>query len=191
MFCQSCGTQNLDTAKFCERCGSVIGRVKENEVIEDNQILYSVTPKFNFIYHLGGTIIIILFTLAMIIFPLVAIDDDTTNLSGIFVILILVALVILGISAFFIKKQIDNRIYNFYKTKIIYKDSFLNLSEKEVKHKYIREITLSQTVFQRIFNLGTVILYTNAESGLGNGIALADLENVQEKYRAIKEIINV
>ena len=67
----------------------------------------------------------------------------------------------------------------------------LNLSEKEVKYKYIREVTMRQSFFQRFFNIGNIILFTNAETGYGNGINIVSVENVQDVYRNIKSIIDV
>lgn len=97
----------------------------------------------------------------------------------------------MGIQVAINKKQYKNYTYDFYKTKVIYKDSFLNVSEKEVKYKYIREITMRQTFIQRYFNLGNIVLFTNAETGFGNGIFIKNIENVQEIYKQIKEITNV
>ena len=50
---------------------------------------------------------------------------------------------------------------------------------------------MRQTFIQRYFDLGSVILYTNAETGLGNGIFIKNISNVQEIYKQIKEITNV
>lgn len=98
--------------------------------------------------------------------------------------------VIFGISYLFTKKQYDNYSYDFYKTKVIYRDSFLNVSEKEVKYKYIREVTMRQTIIQRIFNIGNIVLFTNAETGVGNGICIVNVQNVQEVYKKIKDVID-
>ena len=73
----------------------------------------------------------------------------------------------------------------------IYKDSFINLAEKEVKYKNIREITMRQTFFQRLFNLGTIILFTNAETGFGNGIFINNVENVKDVYNQIKTVVDI
>ncbi len=105
-------------------------------------------------------------------------------------IFIVVAL-LFGISYIFTKKQYDNYSYDFYKTKVIYRDSFLNVSEKEVKYKYIREVTMRQTIIQRIFNIGNIVLFTNAETGVGNGICIVNVQNVQEIYKKIKSTIDV
>jgi len=80
--------------------------------------------------------------------------------------------------------------YDFYKTKVIFQDSFLNKSEKEVKYKYIREVGMRQSFFQRFFGLGNIILYTNAETGYANGIMINNVENAEQVYKNIKELIN-
>lgn len=50
---------------------------------------------------------------------------------------------------------------------------------------------MRQTIFQRMFNIGTIILFTNAETGVGNGISIVNVENVQEVYKNIKQTIDV
>lgn len=109
----------------------------------------------------------------------------------VFLVGFVILAIILGIKTALNKKQYDNFCYDFYKTKVIYKDSFLNLSEKEVKYKYIREVTMRQTFIQRYFNIGNIILFTSAETGYGNGIYIMNVENVQDVYRDIKSIIDV
>ena len=109
----------------------------------------------------------------------------------VFLVCFVIFALILGIKTALNKKQYDSFTYDFYKTKVVYRDSFLNLSEKEVKYKYIREVTMRQTFIQRFFNIGNIVLFTNAETGIGNGIFIMNVENVQSIYRNIKEIINV
>ena len=50
---------------------------------------------------------------------------------------------------------------------------------------------MRQSFFQRFFNIGNIILFTNAETGYGNGINIVSVENVQDVYRNIKSIIDV
>ena len=49
---------------------------------------------------------------------------------------------------------------------------------------------MNQTFFQKFFNLGNIILHTNAEM-FGNGIFIRDVENVDEVYSKIRKIIEV
>ena len=194
MFCEKCGTKLPEMAQFCTNCGtSIKGEIKKSvtEKISDTEIQLRVKPTFKFAYSILPSaiifgIIILLFSV-MIGFAALSFSTGLT----VFVVGNLILLSILGITTFFNKKQYDSYCYDFYKTKVIYKDSFLNLSEKEVKYKYIREVTMRQTFIQRFFNIGTIILFTNAETGYSNGINIISVENVQAVYRKIKSVIDV
>lgn len=192
MFCGRCGTQLPDTAQFCTNCGtSTRGETKRptTEKILDTEIQLRVKPSFKFGYMILPflimcVIIALLFSLAMSI-----VSAALGVLS--FIVLSLIFAFILGITTIINKKQYNSFCYDFYKTKVIYRDSFFNLSEKEVKYKYIREVTMRQTFIQRYFNIGNIILFTNAETGYGNGIYITNVENVQDVYRDIKSVIDV
>lgn len=195
MFCEKCGTQLPDTAAFCTNCGaSTKGEIKREEnkaeKIPDTEIQLKVKPTFKFLYMAFPSIftyLIIALVLGIMFIPL-------SGGGGTFIIEIVVFLifaVILSISLAFKRKQINSFTYDFYKTKVIYRDSFINLSEKEVKYKYIREVTMRQTFIQRFFNIGSIILFTNAETGLGNGIYINYVENVQSVYKNIKSVIDI
>ena len=134
--------------------------------------------------------------LLLVIFfaPVIAITLLTSNsysifgpLLGFFVFIIAICIVWIA----FRKAQYDNYSYDFYKTKVTYKDGFLNKSEKEVKYKHIREISKRESIFQRLFGLGSIILYTNAETGYGNGIYILNVTDVDNIYKQIKEIIDI
>jgi uncharacterized membrane protein YdbT with pleckstrin-like domain len=91
--------------------------------------------------------------------------------------------------------------YNFYNTKLEYIDGFLNKEEKELKYKYIREVTMSQNIIERLFGIGKIKVFTNASSGMNNGaygnsmrnrngIQIHCVENVAEQYKKVKELID-
>lgn len=190
MFCEKCGTQLPDTADFCTNCGTSIAKTRSlKERIPDTEIQLRVKPSFKFGYMILPFLIIygIFIIIIGLIFSIMSIGIGIVVALICFVILAL----ILGIKTVINIKQYDSFCYDFYKTKVIYKDSFLNLSEKEVKYRYIREVTMRQTFIQRYFNLGNIVLFTNAETGYGNGIYIMNVENVQDVYREIKSIIEV
>ena len=191
MFCQKCGTKLPDDAAFCTNCGaSMSGEVKKTEEkVADKEVQLQVKPTYKTGYMILpyiATIVIFIICMGLPMFAISVGAGMTISLG-----IIVVMLVIFGISYLFTKKQYKCYQYDFYKTKVTYKDSFLNVSEKEVKYKFIREVTMRQTIFQRMFNIGTIILFTNAESGLGNGISIVNVENVQEIYKKIKSTIDV
>ena len=194
MFCEKCGTKLLDTAEFCTNCGTHISGSKETikeeaKKIVDKEIQLQVKPTYKFGYMALPSLLVYIFLIAITLFIFISVDF----LVGMVITFITIIIFggIWGIQVAINRKQYKNYTYDFYKTKVIYKDSFLNVSEKEVKYKYIREIAMRQTFIQRYFDLGSVILYTNAETGLGNGIFIKNISNVQEIYKQIKEITNV
>ena len=191
MFCEKCGTKLPDDAVFCANCGNKIGggENKPKEKIDDKEVILNVKPT----YKVGYMILPYLFTFLLILIcmglPMFLGDPEVGLIVSVGILIVMA--IIYGISYLFNKKQYDNYTYDFYKTKVNYKDSFLNVSEKEVKYKYIREVTMRQTFIQRFFNIGTIILFTNAETGIGNGICIVNVENVQEVYKKIKDVIDV
>ena len=192
MFCERCGTQLPDTAEFCTNCGTSIargGRRPTAEKIPDTEIQLRVQPSFKFAYMVLPSAIV--FGIFILFFSLMMGMISAGVGFGVFLVSTLIMVIILGIKTALNKKQYDSFCYDFYKTKVIYRDSFLNLSEKEVKYKYIREVTMRQTFIQRYFNIGNIILFTNAETGYGNGIYIMNVEDVQDVYRDIKSVIDV
>lgn len=193
MFCEKCGTKLLDSAEFCTNCGtSILGGVQQRGTTErvlDTDIQLRVKPSFKYGYMVLPSVIIWLVAILISSFTFGVLNFAVGVIT--FCVLCFVMLVIVAIKTAINKKQYDNYCYDFYRTKVIYKDSFLNLSEKEVKYKYIREVTMRQTFFQRFFNIGNIILFTNAETGFGNGINIVNIEDVQDVYREIKNIIEV
>ena len=182
MFCEKCGAKLEDDALFCTKCGAKVGASESSkqEKIEDNEIRLKVKPKFKFWYMMFPTVCLFLIFVLMIVLPISAADSEVA--LGMFLVFFAIFAVITGIVVFFKSKQYTHLTYDFYATKVIFEDSFLNLAQKEVKYKYIREVTMRQSFVQRWFNIGNVILYTNAETGIGNGI---------DVYKQIKEIVNV
>ena len=160
-----------------------------NLKIDDKEVILNVKPTYKIGYMILPYLSTFLFILIFMGIPMF-LGDAGVGLVVSAGILIVMA-IIYGISYLFNKKQYDNYTYDFYKTKVNYKDSFLNVSEKEVKYKYIREVTMRQTFIQRFFNIGNIILFTNAETGLGNGICIVNVENVQEVYKKVKDVIDV
>lgn len=190
MFCEKCGNKLSNTANFCPKCGTnTIKKIKEENNVDDTKIQLKVKPTFKLGYIILPSLIIILI-ISLIAFSASNIESFEVKLI-IFLIIFVIMMIALIIKAFFTKKQYENSIFLFYKTKVIYKDSFLNLSEKEIKYKYIREIAMRQSFFQKYFNIGNIILFTNAETDSNNGICITDVQNVQAVYKKIKSIIDL
>ena len=191
MFCEKCGAKLEDDALFCTKCGAKVGAGVTNnqEKVEDNEVKLKVKPKFKFWYMMFPTVCLFLMFALMVVLP-IGISEPEVGV-GLCFMFFFIFFVITGIIVFFKSKQYKHLTYDFYATKVIFEDSFLNLAKKEVKYKYIREVTMRQSFVQRWFNIGNIILYTNAETGIGNGIQIINVENVHDVYKQIKEIVNV
>lgn len=204
MFCKNCGAEMNDTARFCPKCGN--DRIGEQqirrEIVEDNRVRFQVKPEFNLPYKILSATwraIVYMFFICFLF----------TNLYKLWFIYPISLLITIGIMIIYViiklvfeKMQYDDLEYNFYATKVEYKDGFLNKEEKELKYKYVREVTMHQNVLERLCDIGTIRIFTNASSGgYGtsgnhnnmkgrNGIYIHCVEDVQEQYRTIKQIID-
>jgi len=203
MFCKNCGTEMSDTARFCPKCGNdrVGEQAQRREVVEDNRIRFQLKPEFEVLYQLLSNIghaLVLMFFICFLF----------TNLYKLWFIYPSTLLITIGIMVVYVvgkmifgKMQYDDLEYNFYATKVEYKDGFINKEEKELKYKYIREVTMSQNLLERFCGIGTIRIFTNASSGGysgrnhssmkgRNGLYIHCVDNVQEQYRIIKEIID-
>lgn len=204
MFCRKCGTQMNEDAKFCPKCGTnVSGEVKTEtiKVKEDKNVRLKLKPEFNFAYKILTAIgygllicIILVLEVASEMDVFIITTEFFTFLIGFFLIYIVVTLIV-G------KLQYDKLEYNFYGTKVEYIDGFFNKEQKVLKYQYIREVTMKQNILERFCGIGTIKIFTNASSGYGsynshnnmrgkNGIYIHCIDNVEEQYKAIKQIID-
>lgn len=208
MFCKNCGTEISEETRFCPKCGTEISgekSQKSNGIKEDGTVKFQLKPKFNWGYKILTTVGVILFWFVIIALYMIGDLEEIAIVwlftSSIPMIVVAIVVIYVAIKLFFEKKQYDALEYNFYSTKVEYIDGFLNKEEKELKYKYIREVTMSQSIIERIFRIGTIKIFTNASSGTTynnkhsnmngkNGLSIHCVENVKEQYQKVKELID-
>lgn len=190
MFCEKCGTKIPEGASFCTNCGASIseGSKKNVEKLPDTNIQLHIKPTYKTGYMILPFVFAILICSFSLGIPMLEISPRVALESCLIVSIFI--LFIFEIFNIFNKKQYEKYEFNFYRTKVIYKSSFFYLLEKEVKYKYISEIIMSQNVVQRFFNIGNIILFTDAKTYYGNRISIINVEDVEEKYKNIKKIID-
>lgn len=64
------------------------------------------------------------------------------------------------------------------------------MENKTIKYNNIIEVKYKQSVIQRFFGLGDIIINTSAENGLNNGITITSVKNVENLYEEINLIVN-
>jgi membrane protein YdbS with pleckstrin-like domain len=190
MFCTKCGKEQSEGAKFCEFCGNdlnaAVGSQAKKEA--DNEVICHIKPTFKFFYESIGVLILII--VLIIAFGSISIATEDGSILMAAVIISIMIFILFAIGLWIKSMQYKAYNYNFYKTKVIYRDSFLNLSEKEVKYRHIKETVMYQSFIQRFFNIGTIIMYTNAESGFSNGIFIRSVYDVKDVFKRLKDIVN-
>lgn len=187
MYCKNCGKEMNKEAQFCFNCGTKI----EYQNKEFDSIDFELIPKFNFLYKFIDNLLKIIFYLLFLILVFVSekLSGPRLESSILFPIIWFIVLTIYALVKTIIEKEQHKTIkYTFYKTKVEYKIGFIHLEQKELKYENIKEVTLSQNILERMFNLGTIKLFTNASNNK-NGIYIHCIENVEEQYRIIKQII--
>lgn len=188
MYCNKCGKKMEETDRFCGSCGNPNPLVLDSKTInavENGQIKLKIKPIFNIGYQI---MINLSWGFVALVLMIVNKNKEVYNSSTIPWILAII-LIFMLIKMIFDYLQYQATEYNFYNTKIEYKNGFLNKSEKTLKYKDIREVEKKEGILERIFKLGTIIIYTNA-SNQNNGIRIHSLENIDEQFEKINQLKN-
>ena len=95
--------------------------------------------------------------------------------------------------------------YKFLEDRLEFEEGFFTMNEKVIKFKDITEVTLRKGIFQRIYDLGTIYLATQATGssgrpnvftafGFGNisssGVGVCDIRNPDETFEKIRGIVD-
>ena len=204
MFCRNCGVENNGEARFCKGCGkplneSVPAEEKTPQGM-DTTVRYNIKPTYNWGYKIVTVGLGSLFFALFILFYLFE-EYTMFVLIGYLPIVILAFALFIGGRLLFGKLQYNKLNYNFYSDRVEYIDGFLNVSEKELKYKNVRETTMTQNIIERLFGIGTIKIFSNASSGMSkwgannqrnlNGITMHCVTNVREQYAKVKELVDL
>lgn len=183
MKCQICGAELKRPGEVCNNCMNEI--LEEKKYEKDDEVLYELRKKFKVLFessfYLENAIIMVIILIGAIQFSM---------LKLYFVFLALMITIFL-ISMLLKKKKIESYVYKFYKTKLVYEYTFLRRESKTIKYKDIKEITYSQTIWERFCKLGQIQINTNSGNIFRNGIDIDCVENVEDACRNIKKIVSM
>ena len=95
--------------------------------------------------------------------------------------------------------------YKFLEDRLEFEEGFFTINEKVIKFKDVTEVTLRKNIFQRLYDLGTIYLATQATGssartnvfsalGFGNvsasGVGVCDIRNPDETFEKIRGIVD-
>lgn len=199
MFCEKCGNELQESAKFCHRCGNQAYRDKGNdnfeESLEKDRVLLQVNPSTNLLnIFLPKLFVILPVIIVLLIIMFFVFKEEFISARIITVLLMmlsLISVVVDFVNSLFLIEQYRNKKYIFYGDRMIFEDTFVNLSYQELKYRHIIQVTKRQDVIQKWFNIGDVLLYSDAEGKEKNGIFLLHIEDINESYNKIKSIVGI
>lgn len=181
------------------------------DVIEENEVIMQVKPKFNLLYELamptGKKIkkdilyLIIFFIVTIVTFlysgkiggfnSTMLFNIQFGNLIEIVLVIIMLLILIKTIVSIIVQSvQYKHISYKFFKDHMIYEDDFLNQRVKNIDYSNIKELEIRRTVLDRILGFGVIIIYTNAENKRNNGMVIYGIKNPDEMYTKINKIVN-
>lgn len=191
-FCSNCGNELGAHAMFCHACGaSVTSGVKKVKKGED----YSTQPVFvPMVIFMRFLLIGLFFSIwaGGFLSPFGTIAAHKMGLpifyGFIFTGLIGFIVVITGFY-FSIRNNYRKTVYEFLDDRLIYYDGFWSRSKKELMYRSIREIGYNESIFQRKYNLGTIVVSTPATDKKA-GLYLNDIQDVEAVYAKFREKYN-
>ena len=79
--------------------------------------------------------------------------------------------------------------YKFFPNRVEFEDGVFATQNNQIKLNDIKEVVLSQETTQQASGLGSVYLITDKSICRG-GVEIKDIENYEEAYKKIKQLIN-
>ena len=192
MYCKKCGTEMGNSARFCHMCGyDSMGEEThlKKKINMDSEIKFQVKTKFNISYELIQLLPIAIYCTVIVFCVFLYCKRYMKNYYVVLLSTLSIMLLCIIIEIIIQKVRYKKINYNFYTTRVEYCRDFLGEEEKELSYKNVKEVVMHQNVIEKIFNIGTIKIYTNA-SGKDNGIHIYYVENVQQQYKIIKQIID-
>lgn len=167
MKCNIC--KQIYNGNYCPFCGT-----KEQEEFKKE-----IYPQFNFLYSF---IIDFVFIFLFITFFSIVVFEEFS------IIIITIIPLTFTLIINYIKLLIYKNIYyKFYADKLEYYNRFLGIKNQTIDYKYINQISFQQSVIDRIFNFGKIIIRTS-NYDISSSVVMNYIKNPKAVYEKIKKI---
>ncbi|MFM9905818.1 MAG: PH domain-containing protein [Pyrinomonadaceae bacterium] len=161
MYCEKCGADNSESAKFCRKCGAETDIETETRVAvralkdEPEAEIFSISPTLMFVkagYALAAVGALLLVALVSVFLP---------TIISVW-IAILLGLMLFLIPAFYHFKQKMVR-YTLTDSKLEIDSGFISRTTRNMPIRRIQDVTVSTTVVQRILGFGDLVIDNASE----------------------------
>jgi len=163
---------------------------------EASQYLFNVQPTYVLMLMLVrlffvGCVLLLVSTPALVKTDIIRLDTASVGTWAAIVLSIIVGVGLIWLIYRYLVYR--NTRYQIFEDRIHFDEGFLVIEKKDIQVRNIREVTLMKSIFQRLFNLGTVVITTAATSNYrgmaGSGLRLMDLEKPDDIYRSIQKLL--
>jgi len=169
MYCESCGSQNSDSARFCRKCGLELSGEEETRVAKRasdlpiaaaadvESTIFSISPTLVFVklgYVLAALGAILLVAIVSIVLPAII---------PVWVA-ILLGLLLFLIPAFYHVRQKLVR-YTLTASTLEFDSGLISKTTRNVPVRRIQDVTVSATPWQRLLGFGDVIVDNASDEG--------------------------
>lgn len=166
MYCDKCGAENSEAAKFCRKCGREIGGEEETRVAvrpgealaaDETKEVFSITPTLMFVkmgYGLAALGAIVLVAFVSILLPTIV----PVWLA------ILLGMMLFLVPAFYHIKQKLVR-YRLTDATLEFDSGFISRTTRNVPLRRIQDVTVLATPWQRLLGFGDVVIDNASEEG--------------------------
>ena len=161
-----------------------------------DRLLLELKPKFdkvvrcfnflNIAYAFGSAYMLSMVLLFAVIMPTFTGDNVFIAYGICYLVILYISLIVFVILD---KKNYEVTSYKVFDDKIEFEQGFINHKYTIIKLADVKEVHHEQNYFQRKVGLGTIKFVTAANATSRTGVAFVDIENSNEVYLKVKEII--
>lgn len=161
MYCNECGWENREEARFCKKCGigfefeteeeTQVAKRNEDEIGSNEAKIFSIRPTLMFVKMGYGLAVLAAFLLAALIATIGPVISLPVS-SG---LVVLLGLSLLLLPAYYHIRQKTVR-YTLTDSKVEIDQGLLSKTTRNVPLRIIQDVTVSANVFQRMLGFGDV-----------------------------------
>ena len=180
MFCESCGSQNSDSARFCRKCGLELAGEEETRVakrptampvpVGDENTIFTISPTLVFVklgYVLAALAAILLVAVVSILLP---------TIVPVWAAILLVLLLFLVPAYYHVRQKLIR--YTLTESTLEFDSGLISKTTRNVPVRRIQDVTVLAAPWQRLLGFGDVIVDNASDEG-GKAI-LKDINSPRE-----------